>query len=290
MNFHRSPHTFVGHVHLKVRDLKRSTAFYQEVIGFQALTQTEKTVSLTADGKTVLLTLEQPEQVVSRQGRTTGLYHFALLLPGRSDLAEIVQHFANLRVRIGSADHLVSEALYLSDPDGNGIEIYTDRDPSHWKWNQDEVEMAVDPLNFADLLSQEGNSSWKGLPGGTVMGHIHLQVSELQKTEEFYKKGLGFAVVNRYGSQALFVSTGDYHHHIGLNTWNSLGAPPSPANSAGLEFFTLVFPGEEARKTAVANLEKLGAPVAQENSFFVTSDPSGNRILLQVQGEGNTAK
>src|SRR4029079_19177870 len=141
----------------------------------------EKTAVLTADGKTALLTIEQPDNVVPSQGRTTGLYHFALLLPTRSDLAQIVQHFANLGVSLGSSDHLVSEALYLSDPDGNGIEIYRDRDPSEWNWGNSEVEMAVDPLNFADLLAGGKQQSWRGLPAGTVMGHIHLHVSELKK-------------------------------------------------------------------------------------------------------------
>ncbi|MED4454916.1 VOC family protein [Metabacillus fastidiosus] len=282
MNFHQEPVTFVGQVNLKVQNLERSLAFYQEIIGFKVLEQTETSASLTADGKTVLLSIQQPNNIVPKQERTTGLYHFALLLPRRSDLAKIVQHFIGIGLRFGSSDHLVSEALYLSDPDGNGIEIYTDRDPSEWKWGNDEVEMAVDPLNFVSLLAEGKQQSWKGLPAATVMGHIHLHVSELKKTEEFYIKGLGFEVVNRYGAQALFISDSKYHHHIGLNTWNGVGAPAPSPNSVGLESFTLMLPNEEKRNKIITQLNSIGVSVTEENNSFITSDPSGNRIYLQV--------
>ncbi|HLO11054.1 MAG TPA: VOC family protein [Pseudoneobacillus sp.] len=283
MNFHREPITFVGKVNLKVENLERSLAFYQEVIGFRILEKTERTANLTADGKTILLSIEQPENVIPKHGRTTGLYHFALLLPKRSDLAKIVQHFVGIGLKFGSSDHLVSEALYLSDPDGNGIEIYVDREPAEWDWNQGEVEMTVDPLNFVDLLAIGNQQSWKGLPADTVMGHIHLHVSELKKTEEFYTEGLGFDVVNRYGTQALFISSGKYHHHIGLNTWNGVGAPQPPVNSVGLESFTLMLPTEEKRDSIIAQLKKIGAPVVKEKGSIVTEDPSGNRIYLYVE-------
>ncbi|MBS4220960.1 VOC family protein [Bacillus sp. FJAT-49711] len=282
MNYHREPVTFVGQVNLKVQNFERSLAFYQEVIGFRAIEQTERSAKLTADGKTVLLTIQQPDNVVPKQGRTTGLYHFALLLPRRTDLAKIVQHFMEIGLRFGSSDHLVSEALYLSDPDGNGIEIYTDRDPSKWDWENGEVEMTVDLLNFVDLLSGGKQQSWKGLPVATVMGHIHLHVSELKKTEEFYIKGLGFEVVNRYGTQALFISDGKYHHHIGLNTWNGVGAPSPSLGSVGLESFTLILPDEEKRNRIITQLKSIGASVTEENGFIITSDPSGNRIFLEA--------
>lgn len=280
MYFHREPNTFVGQVNLKVQKLERALTFYQEVIGFKVLERTGRKANLTADGKTILLSLEQPDNVVQMQGKTTGLYHFALLLPTRSDLANIVQHFVDIGLRFGSSDHLVSEALYLSDPDGNGIEIYRDRDPSNWEWNIGEVRMAVDPLNFSDLLSGRKQQEWNGLPADTVMGHIHLHVSDLRKTEQFYTKGLGFEVVNRYGNQALFISTGKYHHHIGLNTWNGVGAPQSPENSVGLKSFTLVCPNEAARDHVVSNLMNFGESFKEENNAFVVADPSGNRIHL----------
>jgi catechol 2,3-dioxygenase len=282
MNFHREPHTYVGQVSLKVQDIERALRFYQEVIGFKVLERTGSTASLTADGETALLSIEQPDNVVPMQGRTTGLYHFALLLPTRTDLAHIVQHFASIGIRVGSSDHLVSEALYLSDPDGNGIEIYRDREPSEWDWRNGEVAMAVDPLDFRDLLAGV-DPAWSGLPAATVMGHIHLHVSELEKTEQFYTKGLGFDVVNRFGAQALFISTGRYHHHIGLNTWNGIGAPAPAENSVGLRSYALIYPNDAARAHAVANVRDIGATVEEANGCYAVTDPSGNRVLLQVR-------
>ncbi len=282
MNFHREPITFVGQVNLKIQNIDRSISFYKEVIGFKVLEQTAKSATFSADGKTALLSIEQPDNVVPKQGRTTGLYHFALLLPKRTDLAKIVQHFREIGLQFGSSDHLVSEALYLSDPDGNGIEIYVDRGPSEWNWSNGEVEMTVDPLNFLDLLSVGKQQSWKGLPDETVMGHIHLHVSELKKTEEFYTKGLGFEVVNRFGSQALFISDGKYHHHIGLNTWNGVGAPAPSLSSVGLESFTLLISSEEKRSKMITRLREIGATITEEDGLVVVTDPSGNRIRLEV--------
>ncbi|WP_404452203.1 VOC family protein [Virgibacillus necropolis] len=280
--FFQEPNSFVGHVNLKVQNLARSVEFYQEIIGFQILEKTERKAVLSADGKTTLLTIEQPDNVKPKQANTSGLYHYAILLPSRLDLAKILKHFIQLNVRLGSSDHLVSEALYLNDPDGNGIEIYIDRPSSTWVWDNDEVAMAVDPLDAQGILAELDDESWDGLPADTVMGHIHLHVSELQKTEEFYSKGLGFNVVNRFGSQALFISTGSYHHHIGLNTWAGVGAPAASEESVGLKSFSLVYPGEQARKKVVEQLQHLGYEVHQENDVFVTKDPSENCIELAI--------
>ncbi|GIN72877.1 glyoxalase [Bacillus sp. J14TS2] len=285
MSFHREPYTFVGQVNIKVQNLERSLAFYQEIIGFKVLEQSEGFASLTADGNTVLLTIEQPKQVVPKLGKTTGLYHFAILLPERIDLARMVFHLSELGIPFGSSDHLVSEALYLSDPEGNGIEIYIDRSPSRWNWHDGEVEMTVDPLNFPDLLSIHDHQTWTELPTKTVMGHIHLHVSELEKTEEFYVEGLWFEVVNRFGDQALFISDGKYHHHIGLNTWNGIGAPQPSLNSVGLKSFTIMVANEEKRMKIIDQLNKIGASIVKENGAFITQDPSGNRIILSVAKE-----
>lgn len=283
MGFHTKPTTFIGHVKIKVEKLDRSLQFYKDILGFDILEQTGSTAKLTTDGKTSFLSLEEPENVTPKQGRTTGLYHFAILLPSESDLANIVVHLVEKGIQFGSSDHLVSEALYLNDPDGNQIEIYRDRAPSEWTWNGDEVAMTVDPLHFENLLKHTTpDRPWEKMPEGTVMGHIHLHVSELQKTEEFYVKGLGMDVVNRFGSQALFLSYGKYHHHVGVNTWNGVGAPPPPENSVGLESYTLIFDNEETRKHVVANLKQIGAKVLEENNQLVTFDPSGNRIELAV--------
>lgn len=283
MGFHSKPTTFVGHVTIKVANLDRSLQFYKEMIGLDVLEQTSSSAKLTTDGMTSILTLHQPENVIPKQGRTTGLYHFALLLPEKVDLANIVVHFVENGIRFGSADHLVSEALYLHDPDGNEIEIYIDRDPSEWVWNGQEVAMTTDPLDFEGLLKNRvPGKKWEGLPHGTLMGHIHLHVSELEKTEEFYVKGLGFDVVSRFGPQAIFLSTGKYHHHIGANTWNGVGAPKPPENSVGMESFTLVLPSEEAIKQTIKNLQNIGVSVTEEDGRTITYDPSGNRIELSV--------
>lgn len=142
--------------------------------------------------------------------------------------------------------------------------------------------MATEPLDAENLLAEGQGKPWNALPAGTLMGHIHLHVSELQKTEEFYNKGLGFDVVNRYDNQALFISSGRYHHHIGLNTWNGVGAPTPLENSVGLKWFSLVLPNQEARKKVVEQLQKIGAWVKEEHGVFLTKDPSGNHIQLRV--------
>lgn len=280
MNFHREPITFVGQVNLKIQNLERSIAFYKDVIGFKVLEQTMTSATFSADGKTALLSIKQPEDIVSKQERTTGLYHFALLLPRRTDLGNIVHYFAEIGLPFASSDHLVSEALYLSDPDGNGIEIYVDREPDQWTWRNEEVAMTVDPLNIPDLLTLGKQHAWNGLPEETVMGHIHLHVSDMKTTETFYTEGLGFEVVNRFGSQALFISHGKYHHHLGLNTWNGVGAPTPPPNSVGLESFTLILSSEEKKNKILIQLKNIGAPVTEENGDTVVTDPSGNRIRL----------
>ena len=283
MNFHTKPTTFVSHVTIKVENLEQSLTFYKEILGFQILDQSTEKASLTTDGKTTILSLEQPTDVIPKQYRTTGLYHFAILLPKRSDLALIVQHLLQNGIRFGSSDHLVSEALYFEDPDGNGIEIYVDRVPSEWQWNAGTVNMTVDPLNFEDLMrTAEQGEKWTKMPEGTVMGHIHLHVSELKNTETFYVKGLGLDTVCRYGNQALFLSSGGYHHHIGVNTWNGVGAPTPPQNSVGLYSFTLNYPTVEARDNAIENLKQLGYNSENINNQLITHDPSGNRIVLTV--------
>ncbi len=284
MKFHQKPHTFVGQVELKVENLERSLTFYKEIFGFQVQKKAKKKAILTANGKTALLTIQQPENVIPKQPRTTGLFHYALLLPNRSDLAKFLKHLMQNQYPLQAAeDHLVSEALYLADPDGNGIEIYIDRPSSKWNWESDEVVMASEPLDIDNLLAEGKEGKWEGLPNETLMGHIHLHVSDLTTTEEFYDKGLGFTTVNRYGQQALFMSTGGYHHHIGLNTWNGVGSPAPVENSVGLNWYSLVFPNEEARDKVIGKLKTIGATVQEENGTFETKDPSGNKIRLVIQ-------
>ncbi|WHY78255.1 VOC family protein [Neobacillus sp. WH10] len=279
-NFHQKPSIYVGEVNIKVKNLDNAVTFYQNIIGFQVLERAESKAVLTTDGKTPLLTLEQPDDVIPKAGNMSGLYHFAILLPSRADLSVFLRHLIQTGYPLGAADHYVSEALYLNDPDGNGIEVYRDRPSSEWTWKNNLVEMATEQLDSEGILA-ESDAEWKGLPFGTVMGHIHLHVGDLQKAEEFYTKGLGFDVVSYY-PQAAFLSTGGYHHHIAINTWQGVGAPTLPKNSVGLNWYTLVFPSEVARENVIKQLQQVGAPVKKEADYYVTSDPSGNQIRLVV--------
>jgi len=279
-NFHQKPSIYVGEVNIKVKNLDNAVTFYQNIMGFQVLEQTEGKAVLTTDGKTPLLTLEQPADVIPKEGKMSGLYHFAILLPSRADLSVFLRHLLQTGYPLGAADHYVSEALYLNDPDGNGIEVYRDRPSFEWTWKNNLVEMATEQLDAEGILA-ESDAEWNGLPSGTVMGHIHLHVGDLQKAEEFYTKGLGFDVVSYY-PQAAFLSTGGYHHHIAINTWQGVGAPTPPKNSVGLNWYTLVFPNETERENVIKQLKQLGAPVKKETDFYVTSDPSGNQIRLVV--------
>ncbi|MFF2177871.1 VOC family protein [Lysinibacillus sp. NPDC058147] len=280
MHFHEKPNTYVTNVEIKVSDLQRSLTYYQEVIGFKVLHQESHRATLTADGKTALLTIVQPETVEEKTSLTTGLYHFAILLPTRRDLANIITHFHNNGVYFGASDHDVSEALYLNDPDNNGIEVYADRPENEWTWHFDQVHMVTEPLKIRSIL-EEGDGRWNGLPADTVMGHIHLSVSNLAAAEEFYTKGLGFDIVTRYGAQALFISTGRYHHHIGLNTWHSENAPKLGENQVGLQTFSLRLDNEEQAATMKENLRAIGAPVTDIDGGFQTEDPSGITVLLK---------
>lgn len=279
-NFHQRPNIFVGQVNINVTNLNSSLEFYQKVIGFQILEQTDRKAVLTADGKIGLLTIEQPVDVLPKEKGETGLFHFALLLPTRADLSVFLRHLSETGLRFGASDHLVSEALYITDPDGNGIEVYIDRLAIEWTWSNGEVKMVSDPLDVESLLAVS-DMDWDGLPADTVMGHVHLHVADLQKAEEFYTKGLGFTVVSHY-PQAVFISTGDYHHHIALNTWQGVGASKPRENSVGINWYTLTFPNEEAIAKVIEQLQHLGASYIVEDGLFVIEDPSGNKIQLTV--------
>jgi catechol 2,3-dioxygenase len=276
--FHQKPNIYVGEVNIKVKDLDNALTFYQNIMGFQVLEKTDRKAALTTDGKTTLVTLEQPENVIPKEGRMSGLYHFAILLPTRADLSVFLRHFLGTGYPLGAADHYVSEALYINDPDGNGIEVYRDRPSQEWTWKNGLVDMATEELDGNSILA-ESDAEWNGLPEETVMGHIHLHVGDLKRAEEFYTKGLGFEIVSHY-PQAVFLSTGRYHHHIAINTWQGVGAAAAPRNSVGLNWYSLVFPDEEARDKAVQQLQQLGSNVQKETEYYIVSDPSGNQIRL----------
>jgi len=281
------PATQMGRVALTVADLARSIAFYTDVLGFTALQATADAATLGVGG-TPLLHLQEQPGATPTPANATGLYHFAILVPSRADLGRSLQHLAESGYPLGgSSDHLVSEALYLSDPDGNGIEIYRDRPRAEWPRKDGALQMATDPLDLRALLAaaQADLRPWTGLPAGTRLGHMHLQVAAIPQARDFYHGVLGFDIVfdwERMG--ALFVSAGGYHHHLGLNTWQSRGGRPAPAGSAGLRHFTIQLPDATALAPVLARLDKAGVPYQQEADGVALADPWGNRILLTTDG------
>ncbi|MEK6267934.1 MAG: VOC family protein [Planococcus sp. (in: firmicutes)] len=282
MNFHKKPVTHVGEVGLKVVNLLKMKQFYENVIGFEVISEEEDKVSLGVGSK-VLVELEVVEGLTQKQGRYAGLYHFAILLPTRESLGKILVHLHQQGIQLGSADHLVSEALYLSDPEGNGIEIYQDRKPELWNWSNDEVSMAVDPIDAQGLVEEAQKSSepWNRLPAETVIGHIHLHMSDLDEAKDFYVNGLGLEVVSSLGGQAIFLADQKYHHHIGMNVWNGVGIPALPEKVAGLHYYTLVMENENRNKIA-KNLRAIGAEIVHREDYWEVKDPSGNSVRLCV--------
>src|SRR5690606_19849601 len=242
--------------------------------------------TLGVEGRQLLELVEEPGARPARG--YTGLYHFALLLPERADLARWLAHVARERVPLqGASDHFVSEAVYLADADGHGTEIYNDRPRSVWEGRVAE-RMTTLPLDVDDRfgeLEDPRTEPFDGLPAGTAMGHVHLKVATIPETVAFYRDALGFEVMAVYGSQAVFFAAGGYHHHLGANTWESAGAPRPPAGSAALRHVTVVLPDTEAREQAVRRLEAAGAEVVEVAAGPMVHDPSGNAVVLAATGE-----
>lgn len=287
------PATQVGLVALKVADLERSLRFYTDLFGFTLLDRKDGEATLGTPSSPLLLLREQDgaRPFPHDQYGYTGLYHFAVLVPTRRDLGRWLRHWLGLGLPLpGQGDHLVSEALYITDLDGNGIEIYRDRPRSEWQWDNGQVRMAVDPVDISGVLAEaeKDDEPWNGLPDGTRVGHIHLQVGDIPKAAAFYHDILGFDIVASMPS-ALFVSAGGYHHHIGMNTWHSRNAPPTPADTAGLRFYTLELPSEEARTALMARLTAAGIPSAESAGALIVRDPWQNTLVFQIGPAGDTA-
>ena len=276
------PGTTIGAVHLTISDLRRSVRFYETHLGFSVHRRDDRTASLGAGGAD-LLVLTQCETAPRVRG-TTGLYHFAILVPSRADLARSLRRLvATDTIMQGAADHGVSEALYLADEDGNGIEIYRDRPRDQWPIVGGHLRMGADPFDLDALLTEAGRAdSAAGLPAGTTIGHVHLHVSRLEDAHAFYVDLLGFELMQRYGPSALFVAAGGYHHHIGLNTWAGVGAPPPPPGAIGLEHFVVMLPDDAARDSVVGRLTAAGIVPEPVDGGLLVHDPAKNAILLKT--------
>lgn len=276
----------LGVVKLYVSNLERSIQFYQDIVGLKLGRSDGTNAELTIDGIAPFLLLEElPQANVTPRRSAACLYHFAILLPNRKALGSSLGNLIASGIHIGQADHLVSEALYITDPDYNGIEIYCDRPRSTWRRDaQGNYIMASDPIDWEGLLKEAEGMPWNGLPAGTVMGHIHFHVKNLEKSKAFYCEALGFEIAAdaRETMRALFISAGGYHHHIGLNVWAGEEAPSRQANGTGLVYYTLVFPSVQSRDEAVDRLKRSGAHASVKDEAVIVLDPSDIQVRLIV--------
>ncbi len=280
------PVAHIGRVRLRVADLSRALAFYRDVLGLEPGREQGSEVALAAPssaGACELIVLEERPGIARRPARprTTGLYHVALLLPSRRELGRTLIGLSEVGYPLrGMSDHAVSESLYLDDPDGNGLEIYADRPRSQWPVQDGVVQMTVDPMDVDGVIAagREAPAGWNGLPGETVVGHIHLTISRMDRAVEFYRDVIGFDVMMRIPSLTA-LSAGGYHHHVNLNTWAGEGAPPDSDQVAGLSGWELRVPGEPARGALVDRLAAAG--VLTGSSGGVTArDPDGISIAI----------
>lgn len=276
--------TRLGRVSLQVADLARSLAYYKGVLGFRVTASAKGRASLAANGDdTPLVELNEKAGVraVPRRG-LLGLFHFAILLPDRESLGRFVTHLAEIGAHAGMSDHAVSEALYLSDPDGLGIEVYADRPRATWRRDGQQLYMTTQPLDVASLVSAAGATRWAGMPSGTTIGHVHLHVGDLEQAAAFYHAGLGFDKVVWGYPGALFLSAGGYHHHLGTNTW-AAGAPPAGAGDARLLEWEVIVPDAAAAASVAGSLVAAGYHVDEVGEAWRATDPWGT--TLAVRGE-----
>jgi catechol 2,3-dioxygenase len=275
-----APATRMGAVHLTVSDMSRSLDYYQRVLGLQVHGREDGTAHLGTGGEDLLVLYE--ESGAEPAPRNTGLFHFALLVPSRHDLARWFAYAIKNEVRFeGLSDHLVSEAIYLRDPDWHGIEIYRDRPKSEWERDGEFVKMATLPLDVQGVLSAlDGDEpEFERMAPGTTMGHVHLQVADIPATETFYTEVVGLDLQARYGDQASFLSAGGYHHHLGANVWNSRGASPPPPGSAALRHFTVLLP-DDADLRQIA--DRIPDAVPDSSGGIAVKDPANNMLILVV--------
>lgn len=274
--------TRLGIVALNVGELQRSVAFYADTLGLALLREEEQGVLLGVGDRPLLRLFHRPEGP-ARPPRSSGLYHFAILLPSRRDLGATLWRLAERRVEFqGFSDHLVSEAIYLADPEGNGIELYRDRPRSEWPYQDGALQMATLPLNTDDLLA-EADGPAEALAPGTTIGHIHLQVGDIPRAESFYRTVVGFDLVTRYGPSAAFLSAGGYHHHLGLNVWAGRGVPAPPEGSLGLRWYEIVLPDQAALSALLERARGAGLTPEPAGDATLLPEPSGAKIRPVVE-------
>jgi catechol 2,3-dioxygenase len=278
--------THIGKVRLRVADIDALSEFYERVVGLRDVERDGELVRLGPEGGEPLVELVAAPGAPTAPSFSTGLFHLAILVPGRAELARSLRRVAGAGWRLtGASDHLVSEALYLRDPEGNGIEIYRDRPRDQWGREGGELRMATLPLDLEAVLGElgDGDEAANGMPAATTIGHVHLQVADIPSAEGFYNGALGLDVTVRSYPGALFLAAGGYHHHLGVNTWQSQGAPPPPDGALGLDRYELVLPSPDERDAAAERLGESGDPVRLDEGVLAT-DPSGNRVLLTAGG------
>lgn len=287
MSFKLDSKLKLGYVHLRVIDLEAMKQFYA-TFGFEKVQEDAKSSTFAIPGnKEPILVLTAEDSTIPRPRRTTGLFHFAILVKNREDLAHVIGNISKAGIPIsGAGDHIYSEAFYLNDPEGNGIEIYQDRPRSEWldDGNGGWVT-ATNPVDVDGVMALfDANRPWRGFPEGTILGHMHLNISELDEaTTHFYINALGFDVMTNFMESALFISAGRYHHHIAINIWQGRGIPNSPAQSSGLEGYSLILSSEDELKKLAANLTAHNIPFISENQKLIVRDPNEDQMIFTVE-------
>jgi len=274
--------TRLGKVSIQVSDLVRSLAFYEDILGFQVIGRAPDHATLGAQGNStpIVEVVERANAAPSPRRGRLGLFHFAILVPDRAALGRFATHLSELGVSAGASDHLVSEALYLNDPDGLGIEVYADRSRAAWRHNGRELVMDTRPLDLLKLARAAGDQPWSGMPPGTAIGHVHLHVADLEEGKSFFHHALGLDTMVWSHPGALFLSAGGYHHHLGLNTWAGPGAARPKPDDARLLEWEICTPAEGDAAAAAGSMEAAGYVVNRAERGWLVEDPWGTAVRL----------
>jgi len=279
--------TTLGAVVLQVANLQRSLAFYVDALGFHVMEEEAGWATLAPmDDPRVLIELRERTgaRPAGRRG-TLGLFHVAILLPSREALGAFIRHASATGLRLGAGDHHVSEAVYCSDPDGLGLEVYADRPREDWLQRDRELYLTTDPLDVDDLLRAGDATAWAGMPRGTTIGHVHLHVGDLPRSTAFYSEGLGFDQMTWSYPGAVFLGAGGYHHHLGTNVWAGPNAAPPAPNDAQMLEWSLLLPSQDDVARLAHHLEAAGHPASRPHpAECLTHDPWGMRVRVKVLG------